>query len=42
MTKTHIKFILFTIWSIIVALAIYIYFNNGLSIAGVTEELRHV
>jgi uncharacterized membrane protein YdjX (TVP38/TMEM64 family) len=42
MTKTHIKFILFTIWSIIVGLAIYIYFNKGLSITGVTEELRGI
>ena len=42
MTKTQIKFILFTIWSIFVGLAIYIFFNKGLSITGVTEELRGI
>jgi uncharacterized membrane protein YdjX (TVP38/TMEM64 family) len=42
MTKTQVKFILFTIWSIIVGLAIYIYFNKGLSITVVTEELRGI
>lgn len=42
MTKTKIKIILFTIWSIIVCLAIYIYLSKGLSITGTTETLQGI